>query len=451
MYDNVQPLPSEGEDLNPSSIYRLSDYAKWTKEEWAGFVETSKIEVPKDIYIEDIAEKQAVYAELLYQKVQAEFPDIALLAEVGRNEAHELKNVTEIAVFFDNTPSYNLKTTQIDVFVKEDPSALSTAAVQELKVLKRLSAIAPNAAVGTALLTHQIYSAGQVYEMGEQQLSQTLSADGIPTVLANQVFNAAANQYANALALASAYSFNQQGPKAIINLTAGINTNGSPSNTLVSGLPDLESLFGSVDYCACEHCKSVYSPAAYFTDLLRFITAKPAVAADNVKEVLLARRPDLDDIKLNCENAHKPLPYIDLVCEVLENAVQALSTNQTTEDFAHNTTLQKEELKALPEYLRLDAYKRLAVNAPMNNHFNLWLAESHLFLAHLGVPYHELMKTWQLVNTPDEVSIAAAYFEIYTNEKHWILTSLALSSQPLSDIWDQIQKDIMSVPQFLER
>ncbi|MBL4648373.1 MAG: hypothetical protein JKY03_01485, partial [Aureispira sp.] len=103
------------------------------------------------------------------------------------------------------------------------------------------------------------------------------------------------------------------------------------------------------------------------------------------------------------------------------------------------------------EYLRLDAYKRLAVNAPMNNHFNLWLAESHLFLAHLGVPYHELMKTWQLANTPDDVSIAAAYFEIYTDEKELILTSLALSPQPLSDIWDQIQNDIMSVPQFLER
>lgn len=451
LYDNVQPLPEEGQDLNPSLIYRLSDYAKWTKEQWTNFVETSGIALPKDIYIEDIAEKQAVYAELLYQKAQAEFPAIALLADVGRSDAHALKNVPEIAKFLDDTPSYNLKTTHIDVLVKEDPTILSPEAVQEIKVLKRLSAIAPTAAVGTALLKQEIYSAGQVYAMGEQQLGQALAVHGVPGAVANQVFNESANKYAEALSLASAYSFNQQGPKAIINLTAEIDKAGSPMNNLVSGLPDLESLFGSVDYCACEHCKSVYSPAAYFTDLLRFITTKPAVDGSDVKEVLLARRPDLDDIKLNCENAHKPLPYIDLVCEVLENGMKGLLSGTSSEDFAHNTTFRKEDLKALPEYLRLDAYKRLAQHAPMNNHFNLWLAEAHLFLAHLGVPYHKLMKAWQIANAPDDVSIAAAYFEIYTNEKDWILTSLASSPQPLSDIWDQIQNDEMDVSQFLER
>lgn len=456
LYDNIQPLPLEGEDLNPDSIYRLSDYAKWTKEAWASFVETSSIALPNDIYVEDTAEKQAIYASLLYQKVQAQFPAVALLAEVGRSEEHALENVPEIAKFLDDTPSYNLKTTHIDVLIKEDPSLLSPEAVQEIKVLKRLSAIAPNAVVGTALLKQQIYSAGQIYAMGEQQLAQALAADAIPTVWVSQVFNASADNYAHALALASSYNFNQQGPKSILNITAAINTDGSSANDWVSGLPDLENLFGSMDYCACEHCKSVYSPAAYFTDLLRFIKAKPAVDADNVKEVLLARRPDLDDIKLNCENAHKPLPYIDLVCEVLENAVESLSNGQTMENFAHNTTLQREELKALPEYLRLDAYRRLAQEAPMNNHFNLWLAEAHLFLAHLGVPYHELMKTWQLANTPDEVSIAAAYFEIYTNEKDWILTSLAANASALTTIWgtiiqDDDLRDSLGVPHFLER
>src|SRR5262249_35887904 len=39
-------------------------------------------------------------------------------------------------------------------------------------------------------------------------------------------------------------------------------------NDLVKHYPTLESLFGSLDYCECESCRSVLGPAAYFVDLL---------------------------------------------------------------------------------------------------------------------------------------------------------------------------------------
>ena len=39
------------------------------------------------------------------------------------------------------------------------------------------------------------------------------------------------------------------------------------------------------------------------------------------KDALFARRPDLGDIELSCENTDTVLPLIDLVNEVLENAV----------------------------------------------------------------------------------------------------------------------------------
>jgi hypothetical protein len=35
--------------------------------------------------------------------------------------------------------------------------------------------------------------------------------------------------------------------------------------------PTMENLFGNIDYCACSHCKSVLSPAAYLVDLLQFL------------------------------------------------------------------------------------------------------------------------------------------------------------------------------------
>ena len=42
-----------------------------------------------------------------------------------------------------------------------------------------------------------------------------------------------------------------------------------------------------------------------------------------VKDILFRRRPDLGFLELNCDNALTTLPYIDVVCEVLEDVVAA--------------------------------------------------------------------------------------------------------------------------------
>ncbi|HLG55464.1 MAG TPA: neuraminidase-like domain-containing protein [Vicinamibacterales bacterium] len=84
---------------------------------------------------------------------------------------------------------------------------------------------------------------------------------------------------------------------------------------VVDHQPTLRALFGDQDACACGHCNSVLSPAAYFVDVLQFI--KNAGALD----ALLQRRPDLQDVELSCDNTNTPVPAIDLALEILENAV----------------------------------------------------------------------------------------------------------------------------------
>src|SRR5690606_28344512 len=93
--------------------------------------------------------------------------------------------------------------------------------------------------------------------------------------------------------------------------------------------PNLKSLFQGADSCGCEHCRSVYSPAAYLVELLQFLdkrsvsdlTTVPHITGHLAKDVLFERRPDLGDIDLSCDNANVPVPYIDLVCELLEAAI----------------------------------------------------------------------------------------------------------------------------------
>src|SRR6185312_13422975 len=39
-------------------------------------------------------------------------------------------------------------------------------------------------------------------------------------------------------------------------------------------IPNFSTLFGGFSLCACEHCQSVYSPAAYLVDLFQFLNPK---------------------------------------------------------------------------------------------------------------------------------------------------------------------------------
>lgn len=111
----------------------------------------------------------------------------------------------------------------------------------------------------------------------------------------------------------------------------------------LSGLfPTLENLFGSVDYCECEQCQSVLSPAAYLVDILHFLDPDDetwSTVKGNFEhingvpytkrkpfDVLNDRRPDIKNIALTCENTNVALPYIDIVNEVLE---QLMMSDQT--------------------------------------------------------------------------------------------------------------------------
>ena len=100
------------------------------------------------------------------------------------------------------------------------------------------------------------------------------------------------------------------------------------NNEKLSAFPNWNNLFKAGDLCECEHCRSVLSPAAYFADLLMFLKDRNThTGKGQVKDVLFRRRPDLGFLELNCANALTPFPYIDTVCEVLEDAVDATNSN----------------------------------------------------------------------------------------------------------------------------
>ncbi|MFI6323641.1 hemopexin repeat-containing protein [Nonomuraea sp. NPDC050556] len=81
--------------------------------------------------------------------------------------------------------------------------------------------------------------------------------------------------------------------------------------------PNYEQLFGDLDFREEDDARSVYSPAAYFVDLLELLEGtfqKPS---------LLDRRPDLKKVVLDARNTFTQTPYLDIVNEVLERLAGA--------------------------------------------------------------------------------------------------------------------------------
>src|SRR5207253_8802767 len=122
-----------------------------------------------------------------------------------------------------------------------------------------------------------------------------------------------------------------------------------------------ESMFGSMDFCACDHCRSILSPAAYLVDLLLFLDQPSPPAGNNPQSVLLERRPDIQFLPLTCENTNTALPYIDVVNETLEyfvaNTAQVLSLKDY---FGHDTEgAASADLLASPQYVMDSAYTTL--------------------------------------------------------------------------------------------
>ncbi|MGL4598687.1 MAG: Tc toxin subunit A, partial [Bacteroidia bacterium] len=104
-------------------------------------------------------------------------------------------------------------------------------------------------------------------------------------------------------------------------------------------LTGYQEIFGATQTCACDACKSIFGPSAYYVDLMRLvdkhITQKNTIANGYR---LLDRRPDLLKIPLTCENTTTEIPYIQLVNEVLENCVNSkLQITNTYRELANKT------------------------------------------------------------------------------------------------------------------
>ncbi len=203
--------------------------------------------------------------------------------------------------------------------------------------------------------------------------------DTIGTVNAKTMYNKAVEVDKKATAIAFNYKMSNDIPIFAM-------------STLQKEGPDLQETFGDNQLCQCNHCQSLYSPAAYFVDLLNFINRKNESAyiellGDENDDEKNGRRPDLQHILLTCKNTHTPLPYIDLVNEILEEHIAPSGVK------SYQTTLDADQLAAFPEHTNDQAYDALKdpINTPIEAFLNLPYEETNAYLKALGIDRHHLM------------------------------------------------------------
>lgn len=348
-----------------SSAVDLARNGYFRAEKWAPLIGAA---IPEQISGASAAEKLVNYAELLATQVRLSFPT-TVVAEMVRSGDFPTSNAEVrdgVHQFLTSQEGkFEIGMHPIDQYLaRNNLGNTVTAPVKEqLKLLQRVYQITPTDQAMTGLLKNNLHSAYQIVNYPEAEFVSSFKIDlggediaRATYAKAGQVNNAMLNIVTGYLKARDgiALGYNNEAPI----IAPGLPANPTTNNPNVIVYPTLEQLFGSLDYCACEHCRSILSPAAYLVDLLQFIDPVKS-DKENPQLVLLERRPDIQHLLLTCENTNTPLPYIDLVNETLEYFVaNQLSLTQYT---GHNTDdrVAAAELLATPQFVNDAAYATL--------------------------------------------------------------------------------------------
>ena len=394
------------------------------------------IEARLDAYAEDMARKVRLSYPTQVLGRLMETDDKFKLATHHDSTATLLRNATSSGFRLGETPA--------STFLKSNAgvqggltNAEFQSAGRQLKVLQRVYQITPTNDAMPVLMSLGMDSAFDVMAYTEERFVSLFEAKylelfkkpappGVPQLVrrkATQVSSVTYNLFTIAKKLDS--------EPLVAGLSAPVAVREIVRNELIKHYPTMESLFGSMDFCECEHCRSVLSPAAYLVDLLQFVDTEPAVwenflaywkathgdqdyphkdttgKAMKPYDVLVERRPDLPHIALTCENTHTAMPHIDIVNEILEYYV---AHGKLAGEAAHDTDdATSEELLAEPQNVIRDAYEKLReASYPITLPFDLWLETARHFCDHFETP---LKRVLEVFRTGDDLFAPAQTFD----------------------------------------
>jgi hypothetical protein len=330
----------------------------WTTDHWQQLIGAQQIPVPPGA-------TPTSYAQAIVHNLDTTYPAHALAAHV--DDAH-------LASLLASNPGLDVRTADLvggaaaQLDWSHVPAEARGRVENELRSYQRLIPLADSTADRLALKRAGYDSALAIAGQPENEFLATSGLDEGRSRLI----------YARAHSAAASIAQHHAGIHHLLktgftNLPAG---NAAALADELRQVEGMSELFGSQDFCDCDDCHSVLSPAAYFVDLMWFLetyVSRPHFTGPKGAEHplhLRHRRPDLWKLQLTPNNTSTLLPYLTIVNEVLETYL----------DHAGHT----------------DIYRTLSdpsVKVSFRVPFSLPFAELGLYLAHFAITRADIYRT----------------------------------------------------------
>jgi len=370
----------------------------------------------------------AAYSADLARKVRVNFPT-RVVARMAISGAFALDSTlsTKAGAFLQaaDKAGYQLGRTPLNQFLKKLPTSVpapDAPTIATVKRLHRLYQITPSNESLQSALKLGFTSARDIIAYTQEKFLTRFGSSFPSLVEANMVYQKAQQVASVTLNLFAAVKHLIQPPVFAMASSASDRT--SARNAITQQFPGMSSLFGSLDFCECEECRSVLSPAAYLVDILHFLDPDPNDWQSTIAnwqndhngqiypfmlqnapgtpfQALTLRRPDLPNLNLSCKNTNTALPYIDVVNEILEYFVahNALSSTAVYDTGSANSAdLIAEPQNVLPAAYAVLSNSSTATIYPMGLPFDLWIETVRGFLNYFKMPLWQIAETFRPVD-----------------------------------------------------
>jgi Tc toxin complex TcA C-terminal TcB-binding domain/Neuraminidase-like domain len=421
--------------LQEAGIQSTRELVDVSAEKWEALALEHRAEMPKHIWAKSDRESANIYAQELQTLVEMAFPTDVIKKNIQQ---------PQVKLFLEKNPTFDFAKTPVESYLQKSGAEAFRGIEQEevvkthLRQMQRLYNVTANAKDMNVLMDAGFESAHQIAGLTAEDFRQRLDGKVLDKFALE--YHAKASAVSETTAMIGLQMRDFLG-------TANFKAAGGSLPTSNFELPDLKTLFGSMDTCECEHCKSVYSPAAYFVDLLHILLGQQNGKA---RKELFRRRPDLKYTKLTCQHTDTFIPYIDLVNEILEtyvvqdNVGNGLADAHAKEATNDTSSFTAEELAANPQHPNdesrkdaVDAYKAINENVvyPLNLPFDMNLELARQFLQKQNSSRFDILNTFGKVSP---IVIAAEKIGISLKELE-VLTLKKLDGSPAafgaSDLW----------------
>lgn len=355
------------------TVESLRDLARLSKKEWRDLIEASGER--------DGGADPEVLANGLSRELSRRFPTARFHQRVRErlSEDGENQRLKRIETLLDSRPDLELQ--EINFFAREgeegalDLSMIDASERSDLRkdamATHRVLHLASDPDQAEALLESGYDTSARILSVRPERLARDA---GLTASESDRVY-----RRAESLAMAARQLSTQMAVDHRSVRTEPRAMEGSPAQEREwSRLDGYEELFGRQNFCSCKHCASIFGPLAYFTDLMRFTekhVTTPWFGAGSPQpgetRHLRSRRPDLWELRLDCDSATMSVPTLSIVNEVLIRELTA----------GEDLSMDERRKTAFQQLEQADASFQLPFHQP--------LSELRIYLEKRGVALHE--------------------------------------------------------------